>query len=64
MTKPRPHTPLRGVQRAEIARKAGQLYAEGCTIQSTADQIGRSYGAARTLILEAGVQLRRPGGAR
>jgi len=62
MSLPAPHTALKGAQREETARKAAELYIAGCTIESTARQIGRSYGAARTLLLEAGVKLRRPGG--
>ncbi|WP_329291920.1 helix-turn-helix domain-containing protein [Streptomyces pseudovenezuelae] len=64
MTFPAPHAALTGALREETARKAAELYLAGCTIESTARQIHRSYGATRTLLLEAGVKLRAPGGAR
>lgn len=53
---------LRGLTRAATAQRAADLYTQGCTIRSVADQIGRSYGAARDLLIEAGVQLRGRGG--
>lgn len=56
--------PTRGDARTRLREHAARLYIEGCTIASTARQIGRSYGTARTLLLEAGVRLRRPGGHR
>ncbi|MEU9597178.1 helix-turn-helix domain-containing protein [Streptomyces sp. NPDC048109] len=64
MTMPTPHAAVTGPARLALAAKAKELYLAGCTIQSTATRIGRSYGATRTLLLEAGVQLRHPGGAR
>jgi hypothetical protein len=56
--------PTRGEARIRLRERAARLYLEGCTITSTARQIGRSYGTTRTLLLEAGVRLRRPGGRR
>jgi hypothetical protein len=56
--------PTRGEARTRLRTRAAELYLQGCTIQSTARQIGRSYGCTRTLLLEAGVRLRRPGGYR
>lgn len=56
--------PTRGDARIRLRETAARLYVEGCTIASTARQIGRSYGCTRTLLLEAGVRLRRPGGHR
>ncbi|WP_033307381.1 helix-turn-helix domain-containing protein [Streptomyces iakyrus] len=53
--------PITGETRYRARRRAAQLYMEGCTITSVARQIGYSYGTARTLILEAGVRLRRSG---
>lgn len=53
---------LRGTTRAETARRAADLYGQGCTIRSVAAQIGRSYGCTRALLLEAGVRLRERGG--
>jgi len=63
MTKTKAPT-LRGEARAETAARAAGLYLQGCTIQSVADQIGRSYGSARELLLEAKVKLRPRGGMR
>lgn len=60
MTGPR----LTGDTRIRTREKAAELYIAGCTIASTARQIGTSYGTARTLLLEAGVRLRPPGGLR
>jgi hypothetical protein len=56
--------PTRGEARIRLRERAARIYIEGCTIQSTARQIERSYGCTRTLLLEAGVRLRRPGGHR
>ncbi|UOB09128.1 helix-turn-helix domain-containing protein [Streptomyces sp. HP-A2021] len=56
--------PITGSTRIRTRQRAAQLYMEGCTITSVARQIGYSYGTARTLILEAGVRIRRRGGAR
>lgn len=54
--------PTTGEARIRLRTRAAQLYMQGCTITSTARQIGRSYGCTRTLLLEAGVRLRRQGG--
>lgn len=43
---------------------AARLYIAGSTIQSVARQIGFSYGLTRTLLIEAGVRIRKPGGLR
>jgi hypothetical protein len=51
-----------GIARIQLRQRAADLYLGGCTIQSTARQIGRSYGCTRTLLLEAGVRFRRRGG--
>ena len=53
--------PITGNTRILTRERAARLYIEGCTIHSVARQIGYSYGTARTLLLEAGVHLRRPG---
>jgi hypothetical protein len=53
---------LKGTEREETAARAAGLYLQGCTIQSVADQIGRSYGSTRELLLEAKVRLRPRGG--
>jgi hypothetical protein len=57
-------TRLTGETRTRTRTRAAELYLAGCTIQSTARQIGYSYGTTRTLLLEAGVRLRKPGGLR
>lgn len=56
--------PTRGEARTRLRTEAARHYLAGSTIQSTARHIGRSYGTARTLLLEAGVRLRKPGGLR
>ncbi|MEV0691812.1 helix-turn-helix domain-containing protein [Streptomyces sp. NPDC050388] len=64
MTRPTPGSQVTGTRRQELAAEAKDWYLQGCTIQSTADRIGRSYGATRVLLLEAGVKLRPRGGMR
>jgi hypothetical protein len=51
-------TVLTGDARQTTAQRAADLYGQGCTIRSVARQVGRSYGGARVLLLEAGVTLR------
>jgi hypothetical protein len=58
----RPYT--KGAERVQVRLQAAELYAQGATIRSVADQLGRSYGGTRALLLEAGVTLRAPGGGR
>lgn len=53
-----------GEARIRLRTHAARLYLEGCTIQSTARQIGRSYGCTRDLLIEAGVRIRSRGGVR
>lgn len=53
--------PLTGDTRTRLRETAARLYTEGCTIHSVARQIGYSYSTARILLIEARVQLRRPG---
>ncbi|MFJ8538122.1 helix-turn-helix domain-containing protein [Streptomyces sp. NPDC093591] len=55
---------LTGETRVRTRARAAELYVQGCTIASTARQIGFSYGTTRTLLIEAGVRLRKPGGLR
>ncbi|MEV5957253.1 helix-turn-helix domain-containing protein [Streptomyces sp. NPDC051987] len=64
ITSHNPGTHLTGPDRTATAQQAAELYVQGCTIQSVARQIGRSYGLARELLLEAGVTLRARGGGR
>lgn len=60
-----PYARLVDPERARIRRYAARPYGRGATIQSVAREIGGSYWLARTLLLEADVQLRgRGGGAR
>jgi hypothetical protein len=47
-----------GRQRDELRAEAVRVYSEGQPIRVVAEQIGRSFGATRTLLVEAGVQLR------
>ena len=54
--------PTTGEARIRLREDAARLYVQGCTIQSTARQIGRSYGTTRTLLLEAGVRIHQRGG--
>ncbi|KUN02769.1 hypothetical protein AQI95_24825 [Streptomyces yokosukanensis] len=56
--------PTTGEARIRLRQRAAELYIAGCTIESTAQQISRSYGCTRTLILEAGVRMRKPGNPR
>lgn len=58
----KPGTQLTGDARTTARDKAAQLYGQGCTIRSVAQQLGRSYGGTRALLLEAGVTLRGRGG--
>ena len=53
--------PTTGDARIQLRARAAQLYIAGSTIQSTARQINRSYGTTRTLLIEAGVRIRKPG---
>lgn len=53
--------PTTGDARIRLRETAAGHYLAGCTIKSTARQIGRSYGCTRTLLLEAGVRMRKPG---
>lgn len=55
---------ITGETRTQLRERAAKHYLAGSTIQSTAREIGRSYGTARTLLLEAGVRLRKPGSGR
>lgn len=56
--------PTRGEARIRLREHAARLYLQGCTIQSVARQISRSYGCTRTLLLEAGIHFRSRGGHR
>lgn len=56
--------PTTGEARIRLREKAAHLYVQGCTIQSVARQIGRSYGTTHTLLREAGVRIRPRGGFR
>lgn len=56
--------PTTGEARIRLREHAARLYINGGSIPAVARQIGRSYGCTRTLLLEAGVRLRKPGGSR
>ncbi|MFJ6667469.1 helix-turn-helix domain-containing protein [Streptomyces sp. NPDC091383] len=56
--------PTTGEARIRLREHAARLYIDGASIPAVAQQIGRSYGTARALLLEAGVRLRKPGGSR
>ncbi|MEI5100350.1 helix-turn-helix domain-containing protein [Streptomyces sp. PmtG] len=58
--KPAPY--LKGAERVSVAADLAADYLSGSTIRSVAARSGRSYGAVRALLLEAGVTLRPPGG--
>jgi transposase len=57
-------TPTTGEARIRLRTRAAALYLAGHSIPATARQIGRSYGTARTLLIEAGVTIRKHGGRR
>jgi hypothetical protein len=57
-----PGTRLTGDARDIARQKAADLYSRGATIQSVARELGRSYGLARELLIEARVPLRARGG--
>ncbi|MFF2650557.1 helix-turn-helix domain-containing protein [Streptomyces sp. NPDC058045] len=52
---------LAGAERARLAQKAADLYATGISVRAVAEEIGRSFGCTRYLILEAGGKLRSRG---
>ncbi|MFJ1869927.1 helix-turn-helix domain-containing protein [Streptomyces chartreusis] len=64
MTNPTRGAQVKGDQRDQLRKRAVEAYLAGSSIESTGRQIGRSYGAARTLLIEAGVKLRPRGRAR
>ncbi|MEV8432030.1 helix-turn-helix domain-containing protein [Streptomyces chartreusis] len=64
MTKPTRGAQVKGDQRDQLRREAAEVYLAGSSIESTGREIGRSYGAARTLLIEAGVKLRPRGSGR
>ncbi|MFH8336912.1 helix-turn-helix domain-containing protein [Streptomyces sp. AM6-12] len=56
--------PTTGEARIRLREQAARLYVNGDSIPTVAREIGRSYGCTRTLLIEAGVRLRKPGGTR
>lgn len=64
ITSSSPGTRLTGENREKATRRAVDLYAQGATIQAVARDLGRSYGLARELLIEARVPLRARGGGR
>ena len=59
----KPGTQLTGQARAKVRAEAARLYDAGMTVDSVANAIGRSKGNTLTLLHEAGVTMRKPGGA-
>lgn len=51
-----------GEERVSVRDELADFYRAGSTLLELSSRTGRSYWAVRTLLLEAGVQLRRPGG--
>ncbi|MFI1165586.1 helix-turn-helix domain-containing protein [Streptomyces sp. NPDC020801] len=60
MSKP-PAPYLKGAKRRKAAQKARALYETGLTIHAVALKLGRSYGCARQLLIEADAPLHPPG---
>ena len=57
-------TPITGDARRALAEQLAAAYREGASIRVLAVRTGRSYGAVRQLLVEAGVQLRTRGSGR
>lgn len=55
---------ITGRERDRIAERLRERYERGATIRELVAQTGRSYGWVRTLLVEAGVELRTRGGDR
>lgn len=55
---------LKGEKRAKLRVDAAEMYGEGLSIRQISKWIHRSFGNTRTLLLEAGVELRPRGGSR
>lgn len=49
---------LKGADRTAAVAKAKELYEQGCTVRGVARQMGRSYGGAHKLLVEAKVVFR------
>ena len=52
---------VKGAERRQLAKRARSLYDDGHTITEVAEQLGRSYGATRQLLLEVDTPIRRQG---
>lgn len=59
----KPGTQLTGDARDKVRAEAARLYDTGLPIDAVAEAIGRSHGSTHTLLHEAGVQMRKRGGA-
>lgn len=55
-------TRLTGEERVSVRDELADFYRTGSTIMELCRRTGRPYETVRTLLLEAGVQLRAPGG--
>ena len=53
---------VKGDDRDKLKAELKRRYEKGRSIRSLADQMGRSYGFTRKLLVEAGVTLRQRGG--
>lgn len=59
VTSRNPYTPrLTGDQRETVRQELAIQYAAGLPIRAIARQTGRSYGAVRALLMEAGIEMR------
>lgn len=59
----KPGTQLTGQARDKVRAEAARLYETGMSVDAVAEAIGRSHGSTHTLLHEAGVTMRRRGGA-
>ena len=63
-TRSRFHQRITGAQREEWKHDYVKRYGAGSSIRKIAEETGRSYGFVHRLLVEAGVTLRKRGGAR
>jgi hypothetical protein len=58
-----PNRPIAGRERIAVTEHCVRRYGAGDSIRSIASGLGRSYGFVHRILIEAGVTLRRRGGA-
>ena len=63
-TQGRSHRRITGAEREECKHDYVKRYGAGSPIRKIAEETGRSYGFVHRLLVEAGVTLRKRGGAR